>query len=242
LNHWLLILSCSQRKRPEPDLLPAVERYDGPAFQVLRKFLRECPLEAQDLDVFILSAEFGLIPSSKPIPNYHHQMTPHRAIELQPKVLAELERILKSGQYKELFISMGKDYLWALAGYGLLIPADLKVTIYRGGRGRQQAKLHDWLHGGPPSQKATVTQQGKARIRGVEIALTSEQVMEMARQALAEGRGDPTRYQSWYVLVDNRRVAPKWLVSQLAGLPVSAFVTSEARRVLAQLGIEVLRA
>jgi len=38
----LLILSCSQRKRPDPSLLPAIERYNGPPFQVLRRYLREC--------------------------------------------------------------------------------------------------------------------------------------------------------------------------------------------------------
>jgi len=66
-------------------------------------------------------------------------------------------------------------------------------------------------------------------------------VINVARQALAEGRGDPSRYQSWYVPIDGQRVSPKWLVSQLTGLPVSAFVTGEARRLLEQLGIEVMR-
>ncbi|MFN8458221.1 MAG: hypothetical protein U0401_26815 [Anaerolineae bacterium] len=28
----LLILACSQRKRPDPGLLPAIERYDGGSF------------------------------------------------------------------------------------------------------------------------------------------------------------------------------------------------------------------
>ena len=42
-DHRLLILSCSQRKRPDRVLLPALERYDGPVFRMLRKFLRSCP-------------------------------------------------------------------------------------------------------------------------------------------------------------------------------------------------------
>jgi|SRR5215210_261396 len=37
----MLILACSQRKRLDKKLLPAVERYDGAAFRVLRRFLRE---------------------------------------------------------------------------------------------------------------------------------------------------------------------------------------------------------
>jgi hypothetical protein len=37
----MLILACSRRKRPDEGLLPAIERYDGPAFRVLRRFLRK---------------------------------------------------------------------------------------------------------------------------------------------------------------------------------------------------------
>ena len=55
----MLILACSRRKRPDDGLLPAIERYDGPAFRVLRRYLRERPAGAPD--VFILSAEHGLI-------------------------------------------------------------------------------------------------------------------------------------------------------------------------------------
>ena len=61
-NRRLLILSCSQRKHTSLDPLPAIERYDGPLFKVLRRFLRESSHQARDLDVFILSAAYGLIP------------------------------------------------------------------------------------------------------------------------------------------------------------------------------------
>ena len=57
----LLILSCSQRKHASPDPLPAIERYNGPLFFVLRRFFRECPHQAKQLDVYILSAAYGLI-------------------------------------------------------------------------------------------------------------------------------------------------------------------------------------
>jgi hypothetical protein len=245
LGRRLLILSCSQRKRPDPGLLPAIERYDGPAFRVLRKFFRERPLEMQSLDVYILSAEFGLFSAHQPIPNYDRRMTPERADDLRRQALTTLEGILKKAQYEKLFISVGKDYLQALAGYELLTPADLKTTLFTGTQGRKLATLRDWLYGSPhtlPYKPVLMPEQDKVRIRGVEIALTSEQVLEVARQALAERRGDPTRYQAWYALVADRRVAPKWLVSQLTGLPLKAFVTSEALRILKQLGIEVVRA
>lgn len=63
----LLILSCTKRKRQDPGLLPAVDRYDEPSFRLLRRF-REHGLELPD--VFVLSARYGLIHYEKPIPDY----------------------------------------------------------------------------------------------------------------------------------------------------------------------------
>jgi hypothetical protein len=235
-------MACSQRKRPDPGLLPAIERYDGPQFQVLRKFLFEQPVEVQSTDIFILSASFGLISANYPIPNYDYKMSPQRAHELQPKVICELEQVLQANQYTELFISLGQNYWQVLAGYEGLVPAKTKVIIAQGSQGGRQAALRRWLYNGlteHPNGHSVIAQQGKARIRGREIALTPEQVLNVARQALAEECSDPTNFQSSFVLVDGQRVAPKWLVSQLTGLPVNSFHTGDARRVLQQLGVEV---
>ncbi|NJN94197.1 MAG: hypothetical protein HC875_08940 [Anaerolineales bacterium] len=238
----LLILTCSQRKRPDPGLLPAIERYDGPQFGVLRKFLLEEPVKAQLLDTFILSANFGLISANQPISNYDYKMSPQRAQALQPKVTSALEQILQANPYSDLFISLGQSYWQALVGYERLVAGETQVTLAQGSQGGRQAALRRWLYNGLDVQHnapSLVTQPGKARIRGKEITLTPEQVLDVARQALAEGCGDSTGYQSAYVLVEGQRVAPKWLVSQLTGLSVSSFHTGDARRVLKQLGIEV---
>ena len=240
-NLRLLILSCSQRKRSTQGLLPALERYDGPAYRVLNKFLRVHPSEAQSLDVYILSAEFGLIPASKPIPNYDRRMKPQRAKELQQPTLEELKQILIDKQYMELFISLGKDYLRVLTGYKSLTPANLNVTVSTGAMGYKLGKLRSWLHGGTlrlPDNQRGVIQRNKVYLRDVEIAHTPEQIMEIARTALAKEQTVP-KCQMWYVQVAGQQVPLKWLVNQLTGLPVSAFHTNEARRVLQQLGIEI---
>ena len=52
----VLIIACSQRKRPDAGLLPALDRYDGPAFQVLRRFLRECPEAHLDVQGLVKAA------------------------------------------------------------------------------------------------------------------------------------------------------------------------------------------
>src|SRR5436853_1489062 len=90
----LLILACSQKKKSGAQNLPAVERYDGPTFRVLRKFLGELPQEAPH--VLILSAQYGLIEASHNIPHYDHCMSAARARELRPQVLESAKQILKS--------------------------------------------------------------------------------------------------------------------------------------------------
>ena len=240
-NPRLLILSCSQRKQSTQGLLPALQRYDGPAYRVMNKFMRVHPSEARLLDVYILSAEFGLISACKPIPNYDRRMTRQQIKELQQSTLNELKQVLIRKRYEGLFISLGKDYLQVLSGYESLIPTNLKVIVSRGVMGRKLAELHNWLYEGiseSPNIQTKVVQQGKAYLRGIEIALTPQQIMNTARSAL-EKEQNILKYQVWYVQVDDQQVPPKWLVNQLTGLPVNAFHTSEARRVLQQLGIEV---
>lgn len=243
-SQHLLILSCSQRKRTAPGLLPAIDRYDGPAFQVLRRFLQKRPSEL--LDIYILSAEFGLIPSDRQIPLYDRRMAPQRARDLQPRVISELQEVFSAKLYQELFIFAGRDYLPALDGCDALMPSGFTVRVASSGLGKKLSELHDWLYGKPPelpysSSPADIKCDKKPRIRGIEVTITPGQILNIARLGLAERNQELTNFQSWYVPVDTQQVAPKWLVNQLTGLPVRDFTTQEARRLLAQLGIEVKR-
>jgi hypothetical protein len=238
----MLILSCSKRKRPHKVPLPAMERYDGPAFRVLRRFLSESPSRAPD--VLILSAEHGLIPHDLPIAAYDRKMTPARARELRPLVFAELDRMTSSRSPLETLVVAGKQYLPALYADGASPLSNATTKVCAGAMGRKLAELHDWLHGGPPKLRynsAMLAEGNRAVIRGVEISLTSEEVLDVAREALAKNQGCPERYESWYVEVGERRLAPKWLVSQLIGRPVASFHSDDARRVLQQLGLKVKR-
>lgn len=244
MSNRLLLLSCSQRKRADQGQLSAINRYNGPQFQVLRKFRREHPAEAQAIDVYILSAKFGLIPGNRPISNYDYKMTQERADELHYQILGSLKQHLEQSHYEECFISLGKTYLPAIAGYEQVVPPELRIFVSQGSLGRRQTELRDWLYSkllDRPLPQTPESPPGIARIRGVEVALTPTQILDEARKFLANGQCNSSSYQAWYVQVDDRRVAPKWLISQLTGLPVNSFHTGEARRVLQQLGIEVKR-
>jgi hypothetical protein len=246
LGSRLLVLSCSKRKRPDSGLLPAIERYDGPAFRVIRRYLQTYRDGGRSLDVYVLSAEFGLIPSDRPIPDYDHCMTAERAMQLRSQVSAQMKQCLQATKYDRLLLSVGNQYLSALAGYEKLTPDRLEVIVSAGPQGRKLAELWNWLHGNallqPRHYVTNIAVKGKACIRGIEVAMAPDQVLGVARQALREGCSDATHYNLWCVLVDGQRVAPKWLVSRLTGLNVSQFQAREARSLLQRLGIKVVSA
>src|SRR5579875_351231 len=76
-SQYLLLIACSQRKLSISGLLPALERYDGGHYRLLRKARRE-GYWTENLEVFILSAKYGLIRSSTPIENYERRMDQKR--------------------------------------------------------------------------------------------------------------------------------------------------------------------
>ena len=140
----LLILSCSQRKSTSPDLLPAIERYNGPLFFVLRRFMRECPQQVRYLDVYILSAAYGLIPWDFPTSLYDQKMNTSRVVELQPQVNTEFSNILQS-QYASICFVLGKTYLKAFKDLRQLIPVFTESIVAYGPIGKKQAQLKKWL-------------------------------------------------------------------------------------------------
>jgi cytoplasmic iron level regulating protein YaaA (DUF328/UPF0246 family) len=141
---YLLIVACSQRKRPDPGLLPAIERYDGVNFRVLRKARRE-GYWPKNLDVLILSARYGLLKANDPIEDYDLRMTRERAITLQAQISADLDVYLKRTPYNEIFVNLGKTYLIALASSEALMGQDRRVRYATGGIGDKMSQMKRWL-------------------------------------------------------------------------------------------------
>lgn len=229
----LLILSCSERKRHEPELLPAVERYNGPAYQVLRKYARE----GDAPPTWVLSAEYGLIPSEEPIPAYDRRMTFDRARQLQPQVATALDCLALQG-YNDVLVCAGRTYTAAFSGIEERFGS---VTFTSGPLGGQLATLRDWLYGAPPAPPAC--EPGRDVVfKGQTLEHTATEVVRLAKRCAAVDPAGASRYAGWYVAAGDLRVAPKWLLGELTGVPVSDFRTADARRVLTALGVEVLRA
>lgn len=134
----LLILSCSATKRPDAGGLPAIDRYDGPAYRVLRKALRERAGLGAALTVRILSAEYGLVTDTTEIPDYNRRMTAERAAELYLSVQHAINDLRPLPPLR--FVSLGAAYRPAL-------PPIVGATLAHGGIGERLGQLRAWLWG-----------------------------------------------------------------------------------------------
>jgi hypothetical protein len=232
-----VFLSCSQRKVATERPVPAIERYDGPCFRALRKHLRANP--PGEIQIWIVSAEHGLISGRTLVPLYDRRMTAERAKELQEPIRETLAAVQHGPKVVEAFACLSSFYALAMErGWSLL--GSNAIRFARGSIGGQVSQLVQWL-GGSPSQRTDtyVTRSGGSTLCGVTVTLSAAEITDSARRWLVTDRDRAARFQTWYVPVDEHRVAPKWLVSHLTGLPVSRFRTADARRFLGQLGIEV---
>ena len=154
-RRYLLILACSRRKRWDPGTLPAIERYDGVNYRVLRKAEREGRWPWR-LDVLILSAKHGLLEPGVPIENYDLLMTPERAKQLRPAVLAAMAERLSATGYAEVFLNLGKRYRLAMEGWDAEVGRETRVLYGEGGIGQKAGAMLRWLNG-----KADVSREDK---------------------------------------------------------------------------------
>jgi hypothetical protein len=136
-------MACSSRKSSALGLLPAIDRYDGVAYRVVKR-LQRLGQYPEDVDLLIISAKYGLIPHDQPIPAYDLRLTPERALEMANPARDYLIRFLNRSPYSEVFVSAGKDYLLALAPISAW-QGRIKVTRNKGTIGVQLKALKSWL-------------------------------------------------------------------------------------------------
>lgn len=142
-NRHLVILGCSSRKLTSNGVLPAIERYDGPTYHVLRSFLRRSAWPSR-LSVAVLSARYGLIGGLAPIEYYDQRMDLTRAVELRGTVTDTLLRW--SSDHAEMSLVVGRDYLHAL-DLGLLEAEGVQPAVVQGPIGMKLNWLSLFLSG-----------------------------------------------------------------------------------------------
>lgn len=136
----LLIISCSARKTIDDGLIPASERYDGTFYRVIRKAIREG--HAENLDIAILSAKFGLIEWNTEIPTYDQVITPERVLRIERHVRSNMRLWLSRG-YSEIFVNLGKCYAPLVQNMPQL--RHPKTTWATGRIGERASQMKAWL-------------------------------------------------------------------------------------------------
>ena len=155
MDKRLLILGCADRKRDSGGLLPALDRYDGPAYRVLRTFLREYQWP-EDVSIAVLSAEYGLFGILKGIRQYDKRMDFATATARAPECLTILRKWATS--HRSVHVALGKDYMPAVQpGLETLW---LESQIFAGGIGQKLHQIKTFLTETSSPRRVNVNVEG----------------------------------------------------------------------------------
>ena len=240
-----LILGCSRTKNQSVALLPAIHRYEGPPFKVLRRFLKENPNNSGILDIYILSARYGMIEANESIPNYDEAMTHKRAVEMRNGVAEKIQKDLLPRKYGEIFLSMGKTYLQAIADIESPLNHHTQIIVSSGPAGKKLTELRNWLWGSEmlfsrPLDVEIVTPHTTPQavvLRGHTVTLTTDEALGRLQVGIIHEPDFARQTRNWYVDIAGEKISPKWAAQYLFGVSVSQFSADEARRVLRKLGL-----
>lgn len=137
----LLVLPCSARKRPTRTAVPALELYDGPAYQSLRKLVARGGLPA-DVMIVIVSARYGVISPSDLVRPYDRRLDPSRDARLIASARRRLTKVAARLCPRRVLSLLGRDYRACLPSTWMTAP---NVEHVNGPHGRRVRQMLDWL-------------------------------------------------------------------------------------------------
>jgi len=148
-NKKLMIISASSRLIKEPTKpLPAIERYDGVYFRVLRKSLREGKL--RNIDILVLSEKFGLVWASNKIPFHEPHPGAWGSLSLSKKDMNKLrkENLQKVKKiitrYSEIYVNVGRKYFKLIEGFEKFTTCQITYAIGKG-LGPKASHMKEWV-------------------------------------------------------------------------------------------------
>ena len=135
----LLIMSCSKTKK-HLDNVPAIELYDGQAYRVIRKN------SAENLEILIISAKYGLLRSTDIISYYDQVMTVSQAAGMRKEVSAGIMNIVSREDFRRIFIILGFPYNLAVSEELMgFLDENFYLQVAHGPIGKRLHQLKEWL-------------------------------------------------------------------------------------------------
>lgn len=144
----LLIIGPAYRRKTNPEPLPALERYDGIFYRIVKKYLPK-----ENLEIMIISDELQLINDSKKIPynqpkdsQWGRTKISHYSVSSIEKNYNENSKFLKNflleNNIEEVFICAGRVHRKVLPD---LEDSNITVILPKGGLGSTARLLKQWL-------------------------------------------------------------------------------------------------
>ena len=150
----IIVVSCSRAKFPRDGLMPALARYNGPMFKMLRKQLPKYP----DVLLLIVSAKYGVIDAHTPIRDYDVRAWGSFDYIPQNIWVANVCRHYDLPQTEGVFLPVGLfvaqkwylDLAQDRIGCRALAPAGspLRTQLVAGPQGKRVAAAKRWLEAG----------------------------------------------------------------------------------------------
>jgi len=143
----LLILGPSYRRSTSPEPLPAIERYDGLFYRIVRGNMDK--VKEKGIDIIIITEDLEVatpetrLPYKPPVGNKWRTMSPaSKDPEKIEKLRSRILEIVKNKRYDEIFIALNKHYQALLPD---LTPYTTKIISNFKGLGIKAKSLKEWL-------------------------------------------------------------------------------------------------
>jgi len=143
----LLILGPSYRRNPSPEPLPAIERYDGLFYRMVRKYIDK--LKEKDIDVIIVTEDLDVVTPETKLPYkppVGESWKTLPLIEKDPEKVKLLRNqileLAKEREYEEIFVALNKHYQTLLPD---LTPYSRRIIASFRGIGPKAQALKRWL-------------------------------------------------------------------------------------------------
>jgi cytoplasmic iron level regulating protein YaaA (DUF328/UPF0246 family) len=148
----LLVQSCSASKQQCSTPIPAIDLYTGYFYRIINKSKREDAFR-DDINLRILSAEYGLIHPDTEIACYDRRMTAERAAALRESILDDLVDTVREHGITHVVVNAGATYRKALNGVETRLGDDVSVSFITGsGNGEMGGKLKSFIRADEQSE------------------------------------------------------------------------------------------
>lgn len=161
MSKQLLVLGCSQAKRTCAGFLPAIDRYDGSPYRVLRNFLRDYQWPS-NVSIGVLSAKHGLFGVLKGIEYYDTRMDRFAATAKAEECSTTLKEW--ASDHNDIHLSLGRDYLPAVQP--ALDVLGSKAKVYSGPIGMKLHQIKAFLDSTTRTPRSTpAVKPGTGKLR-----------------------------------------------------------------------------